>query len=148
MLPIDALRMRNPVAAFTSGQDILSVTGAGTYIVPAGFNPSNNTIELIGGGGGGSNGTGAGAAGGGGGGGQYAKLTNHSLTPGASISYQVAAGGKTARGTSAVPGVNDTWFESSTTVANEHNWSWSRRNCCSHWIMCCCEWSRWRQWWW
>jgi hypothetical protein len=77
----------------------------------AGFNPANNTIEMIGAGGkGGNNGS---SGGGGGGGGQYAKLTNF-FSSGV-VSFQVGVGSGTV-GTSSSPGTADSWFSSSTTA--------------------------------
>src|SRR5262249_7515918 len=77
----------------------LSTTGARTWTVPFDWNSAANTIEAIGGGG---NNVTSGVFGGGGGG-AYAKSNNVSLTPGASVYYQV--GGSNT----------DTWFNS---VAN------------------------------
>lgn len=81
-----------------------------TWTVPADWNSSNNSIECIGGGGsGGSNGNNT--VGGGGGG--YSKITNLSLTGGASVTYQVGAGGA-AVGPAVLAGNagGDTWFNS------------------------------------
>ena len=77
-------------------QIVLTITGAGTWTVPADWNNSNNKIEVIGGGGNGGTS--------GGGGGAYARGANVSLTVGASIAYSV--------GTAAA----DSWF-SGTSVA-------------------------------
>jgi len=71
-------------------------TGSGTWTVPSDWNSGNNSIHIIGGGGGGGTASVSGnnrAGGGGGGGGGYTKLTNQSLTIGASIAYQAGAGG-------------------------------------------------------
>lgn len=86
---------------------LTSPTGSNqTYNVPSDWNSSNNSIETIGAGGGG--GGGASAYGGGGGGGAYSKITNLSLTPGGTATYQIGTGGaaSTAGG--------DTWFNGTT----------------------------------
>ncbi len=70
----------------------LTTTGAGSWTVPADWNDADNSIEVIGAGGGGRSGTGT-TRGGGAGGGGYSKITNLDLTPAASVSYQVGAGG-------------------------------------------------------
>src|SRR5476651_2106064 len=62
-----------------------------TWIVPSDWNNASNTIDTIGGGGSGAAAGSATAAGGGGG--AWNKNTNISLTPGASVSYEVGAGG-------------------------------------------------------
>ena len=64
------------------------LTASGTWTVPADWNSSSNSIETIGGGG--HSGT-SNIGGGGGGGGAYAKISNLSLTPGASVTYRVIA---------------------------------------------------------
>src|SRR3989344_5177773 len=92
----------------TVAQTVQTYLTSGTsWTVPSEWNSSNNSIEVIGGGGGGgtSNGSSAGTGGGGGG---YSKVTNQSLTPGASVTYAVGAGGaaSTAGG--------DTYFCNST----------------------------------
>lgn len=70
---------------------VISATGAGSWVAPAGV--SSVIVEAwgAGGGGGGANTTGSGG-GGGGGGGEYAKSTL-AVTPGNSYSYGVGAGG-------------------------------------------------------
>lgn len=77
------------------------ITSGTTWTVPADWNNSDNTIEVIGGGGGGGNGgagdgSNAGSGGGGGGGGGYAKATNVTLTPGSSVNIQIGSGGPAA----------------------------------------------------
>lgn len=70
------------------------LTSGSSWTVPANWNNSNNSIEAIGGGGGGRSGNESGNyGGGGGGGGAYAKKTNQTLTPGASVAYNIGAGG-------------------------------------------------------
>ncbi|MBI3572279.1 hypothetical protein HY091_01970, partial [Candidatus Kaiserbacteria bacterium] len=82
----------------SSGSTQTFLTSGTTWTVPSDWNSSNNTIECIGAGG---NGASGGSRGGGGGGsGGYAKISNLSLTPGASISYIVGTGGSS----------NDTYF--------------------------------------
>jgi hypothetical protein len=68
----------------------ITATGAGTWTVPADWNSSSNSIEVIGGGGGGRTAASAGA--GGGGGGQYRKLTNIVKSPSTVINLAVGAG--------------------------------------------------------
>lgn len=75
---------------------VLTSTSSSTWTVPNDWNNTNNTIHLIGGGGGGGGASISGsnsAGGGGGGGGGYTKLTNQTLTKGASITYQCGDGG-------------------------------------------------------
>ena len=86
---------------------LTSPTGSNqTYNVPSDWDSSNNSIETIGAGGGG--GGGVSNYGGGGGGGAYSKITNLSLTPGGTATYQIGTGGaaSTAGG--------DTWFNGTT----------------------------------
>lgn len=68
------------------------LTSGTTWTVPSDWNSSNNTIEVIGGGGGGRTTPGS-TAGGGGGGGAYSKISNLTLTRGASVTIHVGAGG-------------------------------------------------------
>ena len=93
--------------ALTESQVFLTSTTTSSWTVPANWNSSNNTIEVIGAGGGsqyiGSDG---------GGGGAYSKISNLTLTPGASVSYQVGDGTVTATTSSS----RDTWFSSTATV--------------------------------
>jgi hypothetical protein len=78
------------------------LTSGTSWTVPANWNSSVNTIEVIGGGGaGGTNGN---AYSGGGGGGAYSKISNLTLIPEASVTYQVGTGG--GSGTNG----GDTWF--------------------------------------
>jgi len=92
-------------------------TGA-TWTVPSDWSNANNTIEVIGAGGGAgggfsdSSGSGGGG-GGGGGGGAYAKVTNVTLTPGATVGIAIGAPG--SGGASSTSGANggDTYLCSS-----------------------------------
>jgi hypothetical protein len=83
------------------------LTSGTTFTVPTNWNSSNNTIEAIGGGGAGTN-TGFG----GGGGAAYANSTNVSLTPGASVTIKIGAGGLQGISGAATAG-GDTIFNSS-----------------------------------
>src|SRR5262249_37458762 len=74
----------------------LFLTSGTTWTVPSDWNNANNTIEVIGGGGGSGGGFGSVLAGGGGGGGGYSKVVNLTLTPNATVSIQVGAGGSAA----------------------------------------------------
>ena len=85
--------------------------GTTSWQVPADWNNSNNTIEVIGAGGGGNSPGAANNGGSGGGGGAYSKITNLSLTTGANITVQIGAGG------SAGLAGGDTWFDG-TTISN------------------------------
>ena len=68
---------------------VLTTTGTNNWTVPSDWNNSSNTIEVIGAGGdGATGGFNAGKSGGAGGG--YGKISNQTLTPGASISYTIA----------------------------------------------------------
>jgi hypothetical protein len=86
-------------------------TNSTTFMVPADWNNTNNTIELIGGGGGGGGGVTNTRGGGGGGGGEYRRLSNQSLTPGATISYAIGAAGTggAAGANNGTAGGNTTW---------------------------------------
>lgn len=96
-----------PIRAHAS--TVVFLTSGASWTVPSDWNSSNNTIEVIGGGGGGRAGnTGAGD---GAGGGAYSKVTNLSLTPGASVTYAVGTGG--AAGPSETAG-GDTYLCNST----------------------------------
>lgn len=88
----------------------LTTAGSASWTVPANWNSANNKIEVIGAGGGGRGRSGTPRAGGGGG---YSQINNLSLTPGASISLAVGAGG--TGGGSGANGANggDTWFNGS-----------------------------------
>ena len=87
---------------------LTSTTTTPTYTVPMDWNSANNTIEVIGGGGGGVDNSNSCYSGAGGGG--YAKISNLTLVPGASVTYQVGAGG--------APFGNggNSWFNASTLV--------------------------------
>ncbi|HXW56968.1 MAG TPA: alkaline phosphatase family protein, partial [Candidatus Cybelea sp.] len=98
------------------GETVVELASGTSYTVPANWNSSNNTIEVIGGGGGGSYSPSSSIAAAGGGGGAYSKATNVTLTPGSTITYQVGAGG--AGGTSGSPAGGtggDTYFCNATT---------------------------------
>jgi hypothetical protein len=96
-----------PHSAAAATQIFLTSTTTTSWTVPSDWNSASNTIEVIGAGGGAqymnSNG---------GGGGAYSKISNLSLTPGGSISYQVGDGTALATTTTA----RDTWFSSTGTV--------------------------------
>jgi len=84
---------------------LLDTTGAGTFTVPANWNSASNTIECIGGGG--SNNA---TQGSGGRGGSYARISNVTLTPGATTYIQV--GDPTSFSTG-----NNTWFNKTSNTA-------------------------------
>lgn len=90
---------------------IVVLTSGTSWTVPDDWNSASNTVEVIGGGGGGDGALGTGN--GGGGGGAYAVVSDLSLTPGGSVTYQIGqGGGQDANGT-------DTFFNGSgTTCAN------------------------------
>ena len=82
--------------------ETLYLTSGSTWTVPSDWNNAANKIEVIGGGGAGYAG-----GGGGGGGGAYSSISNLTLTPGSTVSYNVGLGG-----------INfysggDTWFNGS-----------------------------------
>jgi len=79
------------------------LTSGTSWTVPADWNSAANTIEGIGAGGT------AGTLSSGGGGGAYARVSNVTLTPGASIPIQI--------GTAGAGGVADTIFNTSTMIA-------------------------------
>lgn len=81
------------------GTNIIVLTSGTSWTVPSDWVNTNNKIEAIGPGGNGFN-SASGA------GGMYASISNVTLTPGASISYQVGLGGSQ----------NDTWFSTTTTL--------------------------------
>ncbi|HVV39417.1 MAG TPA: DUF2341 domain-containing protein, partial [Candidatus Paceibacterota bacterium] len=87
------------------------LTSGTTWTVPSDWNSASNTIEVIGGGGGGAGYTNqlCGPDGGGGGGG-YSKISNLSLTPGASITYAVGSAGAGSAGCGAGSSGGDSWF--------------------------------------
>ncbi len=107
-----------PLSAFASTKVIfLTTTGAGTWTVPSDWNSTNNTIEVLGGGQGGGYGGGNGGNGGG-----YSKVLNVALTPGNSVTFQLAAGG--AGDTGSGPGAGgDTYFCNSTSNCTDDTWS-------------------------
>jgi hypothetical protein len=91
----------------------LTGTASTTWTVPSDWNSASNTIEVIGAGGASGGCGGGGCDGrGGGGGGAYAKISNLSLTPGASVNIAVGTGQLTGVG----PGVfaSSTWFNGTT----------------------------------
>lgn len=95
-------------------QVILPIAGAGTWVVPVDCT-SIDSLELLGAGGDGIPGNGGEiATGSSAGGGLYAKYVNVSVTPGASLAYQVGLHGGTADSPSS-PGTADTWFISALT---------------------------------
>lgn len=71
---------------------VIFLTSGTSFTVPSTWDSSNNTIEVIGGGGSGQHQV-ANHGGAGGGGGGYSKVSNVSLTPGASVTYAVGAAG-------------------------------------------------------
>lgn len=78
---------------------VLTSTSSTSWTVPADWNNSSNSINLIGGGGGGAGGRASGnnrAGGGGGGGGGFTRLTNQTLS--GSVTYQAGTGGAVATG--------------------------------------------------
>jgi peptidoglycan hydrolase-like protein with peptidoglycan-binding domain len=66
------------------------LTSGTSWTVPLDWNSANNDIEALGAGGGGTNSNGIGNGGGGGGG--YGRAEDVSLTPGATVAYQVGTG--------------------------------------------------------
>jgi hypothetical protein len=85
------------------------LTSGTSWTVPSNWNSANNTIEVIGAGGGGNIGDG------GGGGGAYSEIFNLSLSPDASVTYQVGTGG-TAGGSPTAGG--DTYFNGTGTTCS------------------------------
>ena len=75
---------------------LLDTAGGGTWTVPLDWNNANNFIECIGGGG-----TGV-TKGQGGAGGSYAKISNITLTPGATTYIQVGDPASSGVGSSSV----------------------------------------------
>lgn len=93
-----AFRTNKPsgVTLATCDPTVIFLESGSAWTVPADWNSSNNTIEVIGGGGGGAGGnttTSGDLSGGGGGGGAYSKITNVALTAGASVTYAIGVGG-------------------------------------------------------
>lgn len=96
-----------PFGVHASTTVTVYLTSGTSWTVPVDWNSASNTIEVIGGGGGGSNYPT------GGGGGAYSKISNLSLTSGASVGYAVGSGGAGgATGASFVVGSagGDTYF--------------------------------------
>lgn len=91
--------------------DLTTTTGAQTWTVPADWNNTSNTIEVIASGGGGGTPAGAGSGSGGGGGG-YSKITNLALTPGATVNFFGSTGGAA---NTAGP---DAWFNGASLAAS------------------------------
>lgn len=93
---------------------VLPISGAGTWTVPADCTLIDSVQMIAGGGDGQAGVNGSIVNGGGGGGGQYSRITNLTVTPGASISYQVGKGGGQtsglAGGTPSAPQACDSWF--------------------------------------
>jgi len=99
---------------------LTDTSGSATWTVPSDWNPSANSIHIIGGGGGGASGRVSGgnrAGGGGGGGGGYTRLNNQSLTIGSSILYQAGIGGITGTsGTDGASGGTTSWNSGAATA--------------------------------
>src|SRR5205823_1534731 len=89
----------SPVVAACSATVTVFLTSGTSWTVPHNWDSTSNTIEAVGGGGGGGGPVYALASGAGGGGGAYAKISNLALTSGASVTYQVGAGGAAGSGT-------------------------------------------------
>lgn len=89
---------------------VIFLTSGTSWTVPSDWSDDDNSIEVIGGGGSSRSSFGFGGVSGGGGGG-YSKSNNVSLTPEATVTYAVGAGGV---GDDTTPG-GDTWFCNSTT---------------------------------
>jgi hypothetical protein len=85
-------RWRNDNGGESSSQTTIYLTSGTSWVVPADWNNSNNSIEVIGGGGGGESRSGGGD-GGGGGGGAYSKETNVSLTASSTVTINIGSGG-------------------------------------------------------
>ena len=94
------------IASLAYPQTVIYLTSGSSWTVPADWNNSANSIEVIGGGGAGySKYDSSSGYGGGGGGGGYSKLSNLTLTPGNSVGYAVGLGG-----TSEGAGGGNTYF--------------------------------------
>lgn len=89
-------------------QTTIFLTSGTSWVVPADWNSTFNSIEVIGAGGAGGGGT-AGNHGAGGGGGAYSKVSNLTLTPSASITYAIGAAGTGILGATGNSG-GDTYF--------------------------------------
>lgn len=81
-----------PASCLTGNVKIFLTTGT-TFTVPSNWNNASNSIEVIGGGAGGGGATTDAIEGGGGGAGAYSKISNLTLTPDASVTYQGGAAG-------------------------------------------------------
>ena len=92
---------------------ILTSTGANTWTVPSDWNDSDNSIECIGAGQAGGN-TGSNLGGNGGSGGDYAKISNLSLTPGASVDYSIGPLSTYAGSNKSADAAADTFFNGAT----------------------------------
>jgi hypothetical protein len=114
----ESLIKRAQITNAPTARQIVLTTGT-TWSVPADWNNSSNTIEVIGGGAGGGGGTTNTRGGGGGGAGEYRRAENQSLTPGAVITYAIGGAGAagTAGGGNGGAGGNTSW-NSGAMVAN------------------------------
>jgi hypothetical protein len=98
------------------------LTAGTTWTVPADFNPTNNTIEAIGGGGAADFGNTAQGGSGGGGGGAYSKISNFDPLGATTIPYTIGAGGTGGvSGGASVVAATDTTFNTSSLVAKHGN---------------------------
>src|SRR6266481_3471438 len=89
-----AANIKLPYAEAANNRIFIITTASTTWTVPADWNNSSNTIELIGGAGGGGVEGAASRGGAGGGGGAYVKITNWaSSTVGTAVKIQVGKGG-------------------------------------------------------
>ena len=104
-----------PLQVHATPTTVVFLTSGTTWTVPVDWTSANNTIEVIGAGGGGGIGTTV-TSGRGGGGGAYSRISNLSLTPGASVTYQVGAGGGPGGGTPSAG--TDTFFNRTSGSAN------------------------------
>jgi hypothetical protein len=115
---LDSLKFRsikaNTVPAAPPQRTVLFLMSGTSWTVPSNLG-AVLSVEVIGGGGGG--GSGVSGTGCGGGGGAYAKLTNPSLSPGATVFYSIGAGGAggVGGGTNAGAAGGDTWLNISGT---------------------------------
>ena len=88
---LTALLIMLPFIGFTQSSQTFSAAGTSTFTVPAGVTSIN--IEAWGAGGAGGGATGTNSAGGGGAGGGFARRNNFNVTPGATYTVTVGAGG-------------------------------------------------------
>lgn len=98
-------------ASSISEFEIFLVSGT-SWTVPSDWNSSDNSIECIGAGGRASAEDGT-SGGGGGGGGAYSKITNLTLTPSASVTYQIGTG----NGSTGTSGTAHSWFNGTSLAA-------------------------------